>query len=111
MAKLSKRIVDSAEAGGKDYFISDDELPGFGLRVFRSGKRSYLVQYRAHGRTRRFMIGPHGVWTPETARVQARVLLGRIAQGDNPAEERQLDLKAITIRSCASAISRTPKTA
>jgi integrase len=98
MAKLSKRIVDNAEAGAKDYFIWDDELPGFGLRVFHSGKRSYLVQYRAHGRTRRFTIGPHGVWTPETARVQARVLLGRIAQGDNPAEERQLDLKAITIK-------------
>lgn len=98
MAKLSKRIVDHAEAGDKDYFIWDDELPGFGLRVFKSGKRSYLVQYRAKGRTRRFTIGTHGVWTPETARVQARVLLGRIAQGDNPAEERELDHKAITVK-------------
>jgi integrase len=98
MAKLSKRIVDQVEAGEKDYFIWDEELPGFGLRVFKSGKRSYLVQYRAKGRTRRFTIGTHGVWTPDTARVQARVLLGRIAQGDNPAEERQLDLKAITIK-------------
>jgi hypothetical protein len=98
MAKLSKRIVDQAETDEKDYFIWDDELPGFGLRIFKSGKRSYLVQYRAKGRTRRFTIGTHGVWTPDTARVQARVLLGRIAQGDNPAEERQLDLKAITIK-------------
>lgn len=98
MAKLSKRIVDQAEAGEKDYFMWDDELPGFGLRVFKSGKRSYLVQYRAKGRTRRYTIGTHGVWTPETARVQARVLLGRIAQGDNPAEERELDHKAITVK-------------
>jgi integrase len=98
MAKLSKRIVDQAEAGEKDYFIWDDELPGFGLRVFKSGKRSYLVQYRAKGRTRRFTIGTHGVWAPDTARVQARVLLGRIAQGDNPAEERELDHKAITVK-------------
>jgi integrase len=98
MAKLSKRVVDHAETGENDYFIWDDELPGFGLRIFKSGKRSYLVQYRAKGRTRRFTIGTHGVWTPDTARVQARVLLGRIAQGDNPAEERQLDLKAITIK-------------
>jgi integrase len=98
MTKLSKRVVDSAGVADTDYFIWDDVLPGFGLRIFRSGKRSYLVQYRARGRTRRFTIGPHGVWTPETARVQARVLLGRIAQGDDPAEERELDHKAITVK-------------
>lgn len=98
MAKLSKRVVDQADKADADYFVWDDELPGFGLRVFRSGKRSYLVQYRAGGRTRRYTIGPHGVWTPETARKEARVLLGRIAQGDNPAEERQLDHKAITVK-------------
>jgi integrase len=98
VAKLSKRTVDKAEPGAKEYFIWDDELLGFGLRVFASGRRSYLVQYRAKGRTRRYTIGPHGVWTPETARVQARVLLGRVAQGDNPADERQLDHQAITIK-------------
>jgi len=98
MTKLSKRVVDQAQPGERDYFIWDDDLPGFGLRVFASGKRSYLVQYRARGRTRRFTIGAHGVWTPETARTQARVLLGRVAQGENPAEERQLDHQAITVK-------------
>jgi integrase len=98
MAKLVKRIVDAAEARGKDYVIWDDELPGFGLRVFTSGKRSYLIQYRSAGRSRRYTIGQHGVWTPELARKEAKVQLGRVAQGDNPAEERQLDHKAITVK-------------
>ncbi|TPI12229.1 DUF4102 domain-containing protein [Mesorhizobium sp. B4-1-3] len=98
MAKLTKRIVDAADLRKKDYFIWDDELPGFGLRVFASGKRSYLIQYRAAGRTRRFTIGLHGVWTPETARQEAKVQLGRVARGDNPSEERQLDHKAITVK-------------
>jgi hypothetical protein len=31
-------------------------------------------------------IGVHGAWTPEMARKEARVLLGRVAQGKNPAE-------------------------
>jgi hypothetical protein len=98
MAKLSKRVVDAAEARDKDYVIWDDELPGFGLRVFASGKRSYLIQYRSVGRSRRCTIGLHGVWTSELARKEAKVQLGRVAQGDNPAEERQLDHKAITVK-------------
>ena len=43
MAKLTKRLVDAAESREKDYVIWDDELPGFGLRVFASGKRSYVL--------------------------------------------------------------------
>jgi integrase len=98
MTKLSKRIVDAAEAREKDYVIWDDELPGFGLRVFASGKRSYLIQYRSAGRSRRYTIGQHGVWTPELARKEAKIQLGRVAQGDNPAEERQLDHNAMTVK-------------
>lgn len=98
MPRLTKRVVDAADVRDKDYFIWDDELPGFGLRVFASGKRSYLIQYRAAGRTRRYTIGLHGVWTPETARQEAKVQLGRVAHGDNPSEERQLDHKAITVK-------------
>jgi len=98
MPKLTKRLVDAAELRDKDYVIWDDELPGFGLRVFASGKRSYVLQYRAAGRSRRYTIGLHGVWTAESARQEAKVQLGRVAQGENPAEERQLDHNAITVK-------------
>jgi integrase len=98
MSKLTKRVVDAAQPQDRDYIIWDDDLPGFGLRVFVSGKRSYLIQYRALGRTRRYSIGLHGVWTPETARQEAKVQLGRVAKGDNPSEERLLNHKAITIK-------------
>lgn len=98
MAKITKRVVDTAETGTKDYVIWDDDLPGFGLRVFASGKRSYVIQYRSRGRSRRYTIGLHGVWTPETARREAKAQLGRVAHGDDPAEEREEDRKALTIK-------------
>jgi hypothetical protein len=98
MPKLTKRTVDASEIKSSDYVLWDDDLPGFGLRVFKSGKRSYVVQYRAAGRSRRFTIGLHGVWTPEEARREAKVLLGQVARGGNPAEERKLDRKAITVK-------------
>jgi integrase len=91
-------VVEAAEFREKDYVIWDDDLPGFGLRVFASGKCSYVIQYRSAGRSRRYTIGLHGVWTPELARKEAKIQLGRVAQGDNPAEERQLDHKAITVK-------------
>lgn len=98
MAKLTKRVVDAAEARSRDYVVWDDELPGFGLRVFTSGKRSYVIQYRSAGRSRRYTIGLHGVWTPELARQEAKTQLGRVAKGDNPAEERQIDHNALTVK-------------
>jgi hypothetical protein len=98
MAKITKRVVDAAESREKDYVVWDDELPGFGLRVFASGKRSYVIQYRSGGRSRRFTIGLHGVWTPERARQEAKPLFGRVTQGEDPAEQKQLDHKAITVK-------------
>lgn len=91
MARITKRTVDAAKTNPKDYVIWDDELPGFGLRVFASGKRSYVIQYRSAGRSRRYTIGLHGIWTPETARREARIQLGKVAQGENPAEEKQVN--------------------
>lgn len=101
MPKLTKRVVDAAEAREKDYVIWDDELPGFGLRVFKSGKRSYVLQYRAAGRSRRYSIGLHGIWTPDTARKEAKVQLGKIAQGENPAEARKAGRNAMTVSELA----------
>lgn len=98
MTKLTKRFVEAVEPQSKGHVVWDDELPGFGLRVYPSGKRSYLIQYRAKGRSRRYTIGIHGVWTPETARREAKALLGQIAQGEDPAAEREEERRAVTVR-------------
>ena len=98
MAKITKRFVDSADVRDTDYVIWDDDLPGFGLRVFTSGKPSYVIQYRTGGRSRRYTIGLHGIWTPETARKEAKIQLGKVAQGENPAEEKQIKRSAITVK-------------
>jgi integrase len=98
MPKLTKRLVDGAEIRGAEYFVWCGELPGFGVRVYPTGRRVYLVQYRADGRTRRAKIGLHGPMTCEDARKQAIVLLGQVAKGHNPAEERATRRAAITVQ-------------
>jgi hypothetical protein len=39
MAKLTKRVVDALDPRTKDYFLFDEEVMGFGIRVLPSGKK------------------------------------------------------------------------
>jgi integrase len=57
------------------------------------------VQYRAGGRSRRRSIGQHGALTADQARTEARKLIGEVARGGNPAEDRQRERRDPTIRS------------
>ena len=103
MARLTKRIVDALTPGTPDYFAWDDELPGFGVRVWPSGRKVYVAQYRAGGRTRRFKLGVHGVLTVEEARRLAKAALGDVARGDNPAEDRATLRNSLTVKElCAT---------
>jgi integrase len=96
--RLSKRSVDTLEPQSADYFAWDDELPGFGVRVYTSGRKTYIVQYRNIRRTRRITLGKHGPLTPDEARRLAKVHLGDIASGGDPAEERKTRRSGMTIR-------------
>src|SRR4051794_1598369 len=72
---------------GPNSEIWDTAVPGFGVRRQQSAAVSYVLLYRtADGRSRRFTIGRHGApWTPDTARDQALRLLGKVAEGEDPA--------------------------
>jgi len=56
MPKLTKRVVDAAEIRAREYFIWDEDLAGFGLRVLPSGRKRYIIQYRAGRRSRRISL-------------------------------------------------------
>ncbi len=97
MARLTKRIVEAARPLAKDYFIFDEQLPGFGLRVMPSGKKSYVIQYRRNRRTRRLTFGRHGPMTPDQARRKAIELSAAVQVGGDPAEEHREARQAPTL--------------
>jgi len=94
MPHLTKRTVESARPREREYILWDESLPGFGLRVFPSGKRSYCIQYRSGGRTRRMALGLHGVLTPARARQRAQELLSdaKLGAGRLPEDPQALHL-------------------
>jgi integrase len=87
MPKVTKRVIDAAKPAAADYFIWDDEMPGYGLRVMRSGWKSYVVQYRNGRRTRRITFARTTTLTPDEARSKARELLAAVDKGGDPAED------------------------
>lgn len=101
MPKLTKRIVDAAEIKEREYFIWDEDLPGFGLRVLPSGRKRYIVQYRAGRRSRRISLGPSSVLTCEQARDRAITVIAASKNGEDPAAKRDADRRAITVRELA----------
>lgn len=91
--RVTKRSVDSLKPAAIDVILWDDSLAGFGVKITPSGHKSYVVQYRpgAGGRratAKRIVLGTHGALTPDEARKLAKRELGRVAQGQNPADER-----------------------
>ena len=81
---LSKRIVDRLAVDDKDAVFWDRELPGFGLRVYPSGTKVYVVQTRCAGRSKRATVGRHGDVSPDQARKEAARIIARIKAGEEP---------------------------
>ena len=82
--RITKRSVDAVKAGGTDTVYWDGELTGFGLRVRRSGRKSYVVQTRIAGKLCWFTIGPHGPLNPDQARARALEILACAKKGIDP---------------------------
>jgi len=92
--KLTAKTIASAKlpAGKLDHIEWDDDLPGFGLRLRAGGadriSKSWVAQYRAHGRTRRMKIGTLEKLAPDEARKAARKVLAKVEIGGDPQAEK-----------------------
>ena len=99
VAKLTKRSVEalSRPATGQT-FLWDGELRGFGVRIGSSGQKTFVLQYRTvTGKSRRLKLGRFGVLTVEQARDVARINLGRVAAGEDPADDARDERLSLTV--------------
>ena len=93
MPKLTKKYIDSLKPESRDYVKWDTEVHGFGIRVRPSGRKTYILKYRANGgrsgTIRKPAIGVHGNITCDEARAIAKRWLAEVARGGDPSGERK----------------------
>ncbi len=86
--RLTKTAADAATfAGGTDYRW-DDALPCFGLRIYPSGRKAFVVSYRYQRRKKIKVLGRYGVLTVDQARRRAREVLAEVTLGHEPSTSR-----------------------
>lgn len=84
-----------------DYW--DPAMRGFGVRVSYGGKKAFVVRYRVNGRLRRLTLGPYPDLSLAEARRKARMAMGDVAHGDDPAQDKQARRDAETFKGLAKA--------
>jgi len=97
MGNLTKRAVDAARPAEAEYFIWCGSTPGFGLRIYPSGKKVFISQIRVGRATRRVKIGAYGPYTVEQARRRAQEIHRMAAEGRDPQREKAENRSAITV--------------
>ena len=102
MPKLSKPLITALNPTDREIVVWDDSLPGFGVRAKPSGAKTFIIQYRNRaGRSRRLSIGKLGKVTLDQARKEAVRLMGQVALGHDPAEDKRRLLRSETVAQLA----------
>src|SRR5262245_20439959 len=102
-SKLTKTIIDRAAYQGNDQENEwdvrwDSAIPGFGVRIYPSGRKAFILRFRVNGRKRLLTLGMYGPLTLDQARTQARKRLGDVADGEDPVEQRKKARQGETVR-------------
>ena len=81
--------------------------PGFGVRFYSTGKKSFVLSYRDNNRKSIMTIGSYSVLTLDQARKKARADLVGLNNGVNPLQERQKERQGKLVKDlCKAYIER-----
>jgi len=94
--KLTKKLIDSFEYEGDGKLQDlrwDTEMRGFGVRIYPSGIKSFIMTYRQNGTKRIYVIAQYGQITLEQARELTKKRFGEIADRRDPLLEKRATKK------------------
>ena len=87
--KITDALTRKATSQGKaQLIIWDDAIKGFGIRITKSGAKSFILNYRTGQKSRRITIGSYPDWKVAAAREKAKELKRAVDLGEDPMGER-----------------------
>lgn len=97
--KLTKSVVDTAQARTCDVELRDTLVPGFLCKVTPTGRKVFMLQYRTNSGVRRKpSLGQFGELTVEQARSLAQDWLAEVRRGGDPGLDKADARKAPTVK-------------
>lgn len=98
--RLTKTVIDAADPRSERYTLFDRDIRGFGLRVYPSGQKSFIFEYKSAegGRTattKRVTLGKVGQITPQEARTAADKLRAETRLGSDPQALKRREREAV----------------
>jgi integrase len=91
MSKLFRKAAKTPiPVGKRDVHVADDDLPGFYIRKYDSGKQSYVVKYALpSGKQRKLSLGAAAAGRESEARKEASIILLKAKGGQDIVGEKQ----------------------
>lgn len=106
--KINRTTISKLPSVERTTIFFDEDLKGFGIRVFPSGVKTWVAEFRPgiSGRgtsKRRVALGQPPLVTPEKARQLAKDILATARVGADPASQRADERAGITVAELADA--------
>lgn len=98
MPKLTEKQIETLVPNGEDYCVWDTEVMGFGVRVRKTGAKSFVLMYRRGGKLRKHTMGKPAVgYGVKEARERAKALLQGLREGIDPQDAKAQERNAVTV--------------
>ena len=99
MAKLTNKIIENTQPAQKDVYLWDSALPGFGVKITPKGRKVFIVRYRNESKKSRYITLGRCIDTDlNEARKRAKVIFSSVSAGNDPADEKRLQLEKPTMQ-------------
>ncbi len=93
----SNRLGSDGKAKWERCVLWDESVPGLGLRVTPTGRKSFVLSYRIGTRKRQITLGLYGALTLQQARVTAFKQLAAVLEGKDPLALREQAARGRTV--------------